>query len=129
MTDHRIFNAKYKNHCMIFQYMLQHTAYGALCGFFYCFFFCLHHHSNLEIDFKYRKFPVYIWYLLVMSPSRAGSSWRIFSSARLVTFSVQLEKKISAQKSENRHLFHSDFFPLNFTLFSVFFMVNNTFSS
>ena len=63
MTDHRIFNAKYKNHCMIFQYMLQHTAYGALCGVFLLLFFCLHHHSNLEIDFKYRKFPIYIWYL------------------------------------------------------------------
>ena len=38
-------------------------------------------------------------YLVVMSPSRAGSSWRIFSSARLGSwpFPHQLEKKISSK--------------------------------
>ena len=40
-------------------------------------------------------------YILVMSPSRAGSShsssWTIFSSARLVTFFVQLEEKFQLE--------------------------------
>ena len=37
------------------------------------------------------------YYYLVMSPSRAGSSWRIFSSARLVTFSPSARNQKSAQ--------------------------------
>ena len=44
-------------------------------------------------------------YLLVMSPSRAGSShsssWRIFSSARLVTFFPSARNRKSAENEPN----------------------------
>ena len=44
-------------------------------------------------------------YFLVMSPSRAGSShsssWRIFSSARLVTFLLSARKRKMAETSRN----------------------------
>ena len=54
-------------------------------------------------------------YILVMSPSRAGSShsssWRILSSARLVTFSFQLKnKKIAENELKFRFLFDFHFF-------------------
>ena len=64
-----------------------------------------------------------------MSSSQAGSShsssWRIFSSARLVTFSLQLEKK---NQLENWIFF--SLFPLHFqktSQFLVFFVVSLVF--
>ena len=63
----------------------------------------------------------------MISPCRAGSShssiWRIFSSARLVTFFIQLEEKISARKSQIGHFLPLRFFslfPLHFYYIFVF---------
>ena len=46
-----------------------------------------------------------MYYLIVMSPSKAGSSysssWRIFSSARLVALSIQLKIKNQPKTSRN----------------------------
>ena len=57
----------------------------------------------------YQQYAVLVWYVVVMSPSRAGlshsSSWRIFNSARLLAFF--LENFTSARKAKNL-----DFLPL-----------------
>ena len=56
------------------------------------------------------------WYLfsthLFISDELAEPSWKPFSSARLVTFSLQLETFISARKSENGHYLTLRFFIL-----------------
>ena len=71
-------------------------------------------------------------YLLVMSPSRAGSShsssWTIFRSAWLGSwpFLFSSKKKFLL---ENQKIGSFSLFPQHFYSFVCFFMVNNTFSS
>ena len=63
---------------------------------------CSRSNCHQEVPF------VRLQYLIVMTPSRAGSShsssWRIFSSARLGSwpFSLQLRCKIGQKRAENR---------------------------
>ena len=72
-----------------------------------------------------------------MSSSRSGSShsssWRIFSLARLGLWPFQVSSKILFQFENQKTVFFANpiFFPYFsciFTLFSVFFVVNNIFS-
>ena len=71
-----------------------------------------------KIIIPYIPFMQIFTYILMMSPSRTGSSqsssWRIFSSARLVAISLQLGKKFQLENwkillfSENFSIFSSN---------------------